>query len=159
MPPSFALKSSQWVTPLALSKIIVEKTQLTIKAADMESQLRFSIYLDKMMPPYAKKEPRLKRFNSSAGARETPGYKPIIWNIRIKTGRYGQYVTNDLKLIKPLSSIAIQKTIFIQKKPHPIDSITPNISENIKAVDVKAELVLLYLVRNQTSNSERLMDK
>jgi hypothetical protein len=46
-------------------------------------------------------EPMHKRFISSAGAREIPGYKFEIIKINKKPGRNGQYVRNDLKLIWP----------------------------------------------------------
>jgi hypothetical protein len=71
---------------LAVSKITVEKTKLTIRAAVTESQSCFSINLDKTMPPCAIKEPIVKRLNSSEGARAIPGYILRIWKIIIKTG-------------------------------------------------------------------------
>jgi ribosomal protein S2 len=74
-------------------------------------------------------------------------------------GRYGQYVINDLELMKPFASIPTQATIFTQKKPHPKDIIIPAKSDKMKAVDVKAELALRYRVRNQTSKSERVIGK
>jgi hypothetical protein len=61
--------------------------QLMVKAVLMASHELYSIYRDRITPPYAKVVPIEKRFSSSAGASEMPGYRPMIQKIRINTGR------------------------------------------------------------------------
>jgi predicted metallo-beta-lactamase superfamily hydrolase len=57
----------------------------------------------------------------------------------------------------PLLSMRIQPNIFTQKKPHPIENITPIISETTKALVVSHELVRRKRLRYHVSNAERVM--
>jgi hypothetical protein len=104
-----------------------------------------------IMPPCAMSEPVKNRLSSSEGAREMPGYRLMSWKIKIKMGRYGQYMTNDLKLMAYISYR------FTRKNPAPKEIMIPRRSERINAELESAVLVLWYLLRYHTSKSESVI--